>query len=325
MDEYIDTLFVGDSIEFLRRLPNDFVDLVMTSPPYADNRKSTYQGVHIDQYVEWFLPYTDEILRVLKPDGSFVLNIKERAENGERRTYVLELILEMKRHGWYWIEEYIWHKKNCYPGKWPNRFRDAWERCLHFTKAKQFRMYQDEVMVPIGDWADSRLRQLSETDWTRDESRVGSGFGKNVSNWLDREWVYPTNVLYMATESSNRGHSASFPLGLPTWFIKLFTKPGDLVLDPFIGSGTTAVAAIKLDRHYLGAELNMNYYQVAQEAISEAHSSSGTQTRLSRQSKERDNCAQSLPFDPSDSLIHRPSVPSMDGVESQIDVDSSDR
>ena len=74
----------------------------------------------------------------------------------------------------------------------------------------------------------------------------------------------------MATESSNRGHSASFPLGLPTWFIKLFTTPGDLVLDPFIGSGTTAVAAIKLDRHYLGAELNRNYYQVAQKAISEA-------------------------------------------------------
>ena len=130
-------------------------------------------------------------------------------------------------------------------------------------------------MVPIGDWADSRLRQLSETDRTRDESKVGSGFGKNVSNWLDRDWVYPTNVLHMATESSNRGHSASFPLGLPTWFIKLFTTPGDLVLDPFIGSGTTAVASIKLDRHYVGSELNQNYYQVAQKAISEALGSSG--------------------------------------------------
>ena len=325
MGEYIDTLFLGDSIEFLRRLPNDSVDLVMTSPPYADNRKSTYQGVHMDQYVEWFLPYTTEILRVLRPDGSFVLNIKERAENGERHTYVLELILEMKRQGWCWIEEYIWHKKNCYPGKWPNRFRDAWERCLHFSKAKQFRMYQDEVMIPIGDWADSRLRQLSETDRTRDESRVGSGFGKNVSNWIDREWVYPTNVLHMATESSNRGHSASFPLGLPTWFIKLFTMPGDLVLDPFIGSGTTAVAAIKLDRHYLGAELNRNYYLVAQKAISEARGSLGTQTGSSRQPKEQDNYALSLSFDSSDSLAHKPSVPPMDVVEAQVDVESSDR
>ncbi|MYD52399.1 MAG: site-specific DNA-methyltransferase [Dehalococcoidia bacterium] len=270
MNEQVDTLFLGDSIELLRSLPDNSVDFVITSPPYADNRKSTYQGVSMDQYVQWFTPYTAEILRVLKTDGSFVLNIKERAENGERQTYVIELILEMKRQGWYWIEEYIWHKKNCYPGKWPNRFRDAWERCLHFAKAKKFRMFQDDVMVPVGNWADSRLRHLSDTDQARDESRVGSGFGKNVSNWLDRDFVYPTNVLYMATESSNRGHSASFPIGLPTWFIKLFTRPGDLVLDPFIGSGTTAVAAIRLGRHYLGAELNHEYYQLADEAISVA-------------------------------------------------------
>lgn len=266
----VDTLFLGDSIELLRRLPNDSVDFVLTSPPYADNRKSTYQGVPMDRYVEWFTPYTGEILRSLKSDGSFILNIKERAENGERHTYVIELILEMKRQGWYWIEEYIWHKKNCYPGKWPNRFRDAWERCLHFSKDRKFRMFQEEVMVPVGNWADSRLRHLSETDQARDESRVGSGFGKNVSNWLDREFVYPTNVLHMATESSNRGHSASFPIGLPTWFIKLFTSPGDLVLDPFIGSGTTAVAAIRLGRHYLGAESNCEYFQLAENSIAVA-------------------------------------------------------
>ena len=270
MNEQVDTLFLGDSIKLLTKLPDDSVDFVITSPPYADNRKSTYQGVPMDQYVEWFTPYTAEILRLLKPDGSFILNIKERAENGERHIYVMELILEMRRQGWYWIEEYIWHKKNSYPGKWQNRFRDAWERCIHFAKAKRFRMFQEEVMVPVGDWADSRLRHLSETDKTRDESRVGSGFGKNISNWLDRDFVYPSNVLYMATESSNRGHSASFPIGLPTWFIKLFTRPGDLVLDPFIGSGTTAVAAITLGRHFLGAELDPEYYQLADEAISVA-------------------------------------------------------
>ena len=270
MDEHVDSLFLGDAMDLLKRLPNDSVDFVVTSPPYADNRKSTYKGVPMDEYVEWFTPYTEELLRSLKPDGSFVLNIKERAVNGERHTYVLELILEMRRQGWFWVEEYVWHKKNSYPGKWPNRFRDAWERCLHFAKDKQFRMFQDEVMVPVGDWAESRLRHLSETDLTRDESRVGSGFGKNVSNWLNRDLVYPTNVLHMATESSNRGHSASFPIGLPTWFIKLFTEPGDLVLDPFIGSGTTAVAAIKLRRHYLGAELNPKYHKLARQAISEA-------------------------------------------------------
>ncbi len=270
MKDHVDTIFHGDSMALLKQLSDDSVDFVITSPPYADNRRSTYQGVPMDQYVEWFKPYSAEILRILKPDGSFVLNIKERVDDGERHTYVIELILAMKSQGWCWIEEYVWHKKNSYPGKWPNRFRDAWERCLHFSKNKRFRMFQDEVMVPIGDWADTRLRQLSETDLIRDESKVGSGFGKNVSNWLDREKVYPTNVIHMATESSNRGHSASYPIGLPKWFIRLFTQPGDIVLDPFIGSGTTALAAIELGRDYLGAEINDEYYELTCNAISSA-------------------------------------------------------
>ena len=126
----------------------------------------------------------------------------------------------MKEQGWFWTEEYIWHKKNCYPGKWPNRFRDAWERCLHFTKGRKFKMFQKAVMVPMGEWANKRLARLSETDKIRDESHVGSGFGKNVSHWVDRDYAYPTNVLHMATECANREHSATFPVQLPSWFIK---------------------------------------------------------------------------------------------------------
>jgi len=173
----------------------------------------------------------------------------------------------MRKQGWLWTEEYIWHKKNCYPGKWPNRFRDAWERCLQFNKQKRFKMYQEAVMVPIGDWSQKRLAKLSETDRTRDESRVGSGFGKNISNWLDRQFVYPTNVLHLATECANRGHSASFPLSLPTWFIKLFTQAGDIVLDPFIGSGTTAIACLAQNRRYIGIEAMESYYELAQASI----------------------------------------------------------
>ena len=115
----------------LETLPENSVDLVFTSPPYANNRcKSAYHGVDIDQYVEWFLPISEQLKRVLRPEGSFVLNIKERAVHGERQTYVLELILEMKKQGWYWIEEYIWHKKDCYPGKWPNRTQESADQCL---------------------------------------------------------------------------------------------------------------------------------------------------------------------------------------------------
>ncbi len=199
---------------------------------------------------------------MLKPTGTFVLNIKERVVNGERHTYVLELILAMRKQGWLWTEEFAWHKTNCYPGKWPNRFRDAWERLLQFNKTKQFKMFQNEVMVPTGDWAKTRLQKLSKTDRRRDASKVRSGFGKNISNWLDRTMAYPTNVLHMATECANRNHSAVFPEALPAWFIKLFTAERDWVLDPFMGSGTTLRAAKRLNRHSIGIEILREYYQM---------------------------------------------------------------
>lgn len=256
-------ILMGDSLDVLRQMPEKTVDLIITSPPYADSRKNTYGGSAPDKYVNWFLPISAELQRVLKPEGTFILNIKEKVVDGERHTYVIELILEMRKQGWLWTEEYMWHKKNSTPGKWPNRFRDAWERCLQFNKQKKFNMYQEEVMVPMGDWAKSRLKNLSETDKRRDNSRVGSGFGKNVSKWIDREMAYPDNVLHLATECSNKSHSATFPIELPTWFIKLFSKEGDLVLDPFLGSGTTAQAAKQLRRDYIGIEIKEEYYQIA--------------------------------------------------------------
>lgn len=255
------TLIFGDCREELAGVPTDSVDLIVTSPPYADRRAKTYGGIKPDEYVDWFLPITAELRRVLKPSGTFVLNIKELAVNGERHTYVIELILQMKKQGWFWTEEFVWHKKNCYPGKWPNRFRDAWERLLQFNKEHKFKMNQEAVMVPVGDWYENRMRNLSETDQIRDESKVGSGFGKKVENWVGRNMVYPTNVLHGATECGNRNHSAVFPYWLPEWFIDLFTDPGDAVLDPFIGSGTTAFAALDKGRDVIGIEIHEPYYQ----------------------------------------------------------------
>ncbi|MBI5723946.1 MAG: site-specific DNA-methyltransferase [Planctomycetes bacterium] len=266
----IDTMILGDCRTKLASIPDGCVDLIVTSPPYADQRNHTYGGIQPDRYVDWFLPIAEQLKRVLKPVGSFILNIKERVFKGERHPYVLELILAMRRQGWLWTEEYIWHKKNCHPGKWPNRFRDAWERCLHFTLRKQFAMYQDAVMVPMGDWHHARLRKLSETDKRRDNSHVQSGFGKKISNWIGREKAYPSNVLHLATECNNQNHSAVFPLELPSWFIVLFTKPGDVVLDPFAGSGTTLVAAKNSGRHYIGIEVRPEYVRVFRERLSTA-------------------------------------------------------
>ncbi|MGI6291918.1 MAG: DNA-methyltransferase [Bacteroidales bacterium] len=267
MKEIKTDILEGDSKEILKTLADNSIDLIVTSPPYADRRKQTYGGVSPERYVEWFLPISKELLRVLKPDGTFILNIKEKAENGERNTYVIELILALRKQGWLWTEEFIWHKKNSYPGKWPNRFRDAWERLLQFNKTKKFNMYQDEVKVPVGDWASGRLKNLSETDKVRDNSKNGSGFGKNISNWVGKETVYPNNVLHLSTECNNKNHSAAFPDALPEWFIKLFTKEYDTVLDPFAGSGTTLRVAKNLYRNSIGIEIMPEYIDIIKRQI----------------------------------------------------------
>jgi site-specific DNA-methyltransferase (adenine-specific)/site-specific DNA-methyltransferase (cytosine-N4-specific) len=282
----LNIIYSGDCLDYLRdnlRLPDESVDLIITSPPYADRRRSSYGGIHPGKYVEWFLPISEQLFRVLKPTGSFILNIKENVRNGERETYVIELILALRKQGWLWTEEYCWYKKNSYPGKWPNRFRDSWERCLHFTKQKKFKMYQDAVKIPIGEWAKQRFKSMTEKDFVRHISQTNSKFGRNVSNWLNRRKVYPHNVLvfekehcvepntviHFATECSNRNHSAAFPIELPSWFIKLFTKKNDVVLDPFMGVGTTAIAATLLERSYIGIESLFEYVEEARRNIGE--------------------------------------------------------
>jgi len=296
-------IYKGECENYLSKtslFPDNSIDLIITSPPYADRREKSYGGIKPEKYVEWFLPISVQLYRILKPKGSFILNIKENVKNGERQTYVLELILALKRHRWLWVEEYCWYKKNSYPGKWPNRFRDTWERCLHFTKQKKFKMYQDGVKVPMGDWKKPRFKSLSEKDFIRSISGTDSHFGRKVSNWLNRRKVYPHNVvvfekehfiepetvIHFATECSNRNHSAVFPIELPSWFIKLLTKKGDVVLDPFIGAGTTAIAAILLERSYVGIELVPEYAKVAEKNIRELQ---GIRKRLKSKSKEPGN------------------------------------
>ncbi len=279
MKELTTKVLLGDSRDLLKSFDDETIDLIITSPPYADRRKNTYGGIKPEKYVDWFLPISAQLFRVLKSTGTFILNIKEKAENGERSTYVIELILALRKQGWLWTEEFIWHKKNSYPGKWPNRFRDSWERLLQFNKSKIFNMYQEKVMVPTGDWARTRLKNLSSIDKTRDVSKVGSGFGKNISNWIERDKAYPTNVLHMepekyysnvlhmATECNNKDHSAAFPEELPEWFIKLFTEEFDTVLDPFMGSGTTLRVAKKMNRNSFGIDIIPEYCEMVKKRI----------------------------------------------------------
>jgi site-specific DNA-methyltransferase (adenine-specific) len=250
--------------------PSNSIDLILTSPPYADKRGKNYNTITEKDYVEWFLTISKELLRVLKKDGSFILNIKEGIKNHERKTYVLELILALKKQGWLWLEEYHWVKTNSFPGSWQTHFRDGWERCLHFSKTKDINFYKENVKVPIGEWSIKRFEnKITNHDKSRHYSNTNSGFSRQVDNWSGKNSVDPDNVLAFATESSNKRHSAAFPVALPAWFIKLLTKKNDLVIDPFIGSGTTAIAAKSLNRSYIGIDILKKNVKIANERLKE--------------------------------------------------------
>ena len=236
------SLLKGDCLDLLPKIPSDSIDLIFTSPPYADKREHDYGGTKPEEYVDWFLPIGEELLRVVKPTGSFVLNIREGTRDGERLTYVYELVLALRKLGWRWIEEYVWHKTDPHPGIWAARLKDAYERLYHLApdKGGNIKFRRDAVRV-----------QKTERKIAKDRSRrenlgehiAPSGVSQNYGRTVKLEYVYPSNVVVGNKVTNATGHSAAFPMWLPSWFIRLLTDKGDVVLDPFLGSGTTALAS----------------------------------------------------------------------------------
>jgi site-specific DNA-methyltransferase (adenine-specific)/site-specific DNA-methyltransferase (cytosine-N4-specific) len=256
------TIIHGDSRVELAAYEGQ-VDLIVTSPPYADARRNHYDSVHPDQFVEWFITFHEPFYKALKPAGSLIINIKDKVVDGVRHRYVWHMIEALCSRGWFSIDDYLWHKTNPMPGYWPTRFRDGWEYCFHLAKSKRPFIDQDAVRKPIGDWVDSRLRKLGENDLSRHNSANASGFGRDISKWVGQQTVLPTNVLSIALVGKNKGHPAVFPVDLPLFFIKLLCPQDGLVMDPFGGSGTTGIAALSLGRSCVLIDNNLTYCEEA--------------------------------------------------------------
>ena len=256
------TVIHGDSRKELAAFAGQ-VDLIVTSPPYADARRKHYDSVHPDNFVEWFLEFHEPFYNALKPNGSLVINIKDKVVDGVRHRYVWRTIEALCERGWFSIEDYIWQKPNPMPGHWPTRLRDGWEYCFHLSKSKKPYFNSHAVRKPIGDWVGSRLAKLSENDLTRHNSVNNSGFGRDISKWVGKQTVLPTNVINLPLVGKNKGHPAVFPTDLPLFFIKLLCPDNGLIIDPFAGSGTTGIAALSLARRCILIENNAGYCQTA--------------------------------------------------------------
>jgi site-specific DNA-methyltransferase (adenine-specific) len=242
-------------------------DLIVTSPPYADSRRKHYDSIHPNQFKDWFLTFHQPFYNALKPSGSLVLNIKDKVVDGVRHRFVWDTILALCERGWFAIDDYIWRKTNPMPGYWPTRLRDGWEYCFHLAKTKNPYINQDAVRKPVGDWVTSRLAKLGENDLTRHNSANDSGFGRDLSRWVGKQTVLPSNVINAALVGKNKGHPAVFPVDLPAFFIKLLCPPEGLVIDPFGGSGSTGIAALALSRRSVLIDNNAKYCEIAAKRV----------------------------------------------------------
>lgn len=244
------TIIHGYSENELKKLPNGSVDMIITSPPYADRRKKTYGGIPEKEYVEWFRPIAIEIKRILKPTGSFFLNIKPHTKNGERSLYVFDLVLMLKRElGFLFVDEYCW-TKNGFPGSLNGRFKNAFEPVYHFTisEPKKIKFNPLACGTPIKEESIARTYRKQ-----CGAPKNGSGMtGMNTTNIRNLELARPSNVIH-ANNVSNQFtlksmHSATFPEKLVEFFVKSFSNEGDTVLDLFAGSGTVGLVCKKLNR-----------------------------------------------------------------------------
>ena len=273
-------IVLGDNREVLSSFP-DKADLIITSPPYADARKNHYDSIEPDKYKDWFITFHKGFYFSMKQEGSFILNIKDKVVDGVRNRFVWDTIQELTKLGWYGIDDYIWHKTNPMPGYWPTRLSDGWEYIFHLAKSKKPYFNRNAVMKPIGEWVNLRLKNLNGNDKARHNSSNESGFGRDISKWLGKELVSPSNVLSFALVGKNKGHPAVFPVELPSFFIKLLTPIGGWVIDPFSGSGTTGIAALSTGRNCILIENNRDYYEESISRItSEANASSVVPVRL---------------------------------------------
>ena len=285
-------ILTGDCFELIKTLEDNSVDLVITSPPYADivNYGKNISIKKPKDYCDWILPLFNEIHRVLKPSGSFILNINDNCSNGLRNPFIYELIYRsQKETNLKFYDTYIWHKMNGIPNGSPKRFRNTTEFIFHFVKnQKELKFHMDRALKEPakatsdrakypwqpkgnGDIIDGERTNKKPIKIRKTNKQVDST-GSSCDEFVERyvpEKVRPDNVFRFPTAGLARDntirHPAPYHKELPTYFINLLTDEGDTILDVFSGIGTTGLGCN--DRNYIGIELNEKYAEFSKKRL----------------------------------------------------------
>ena len=253
----LNKIYLGDSEELLKELPDEYVDLVVTSPPYDNLRK--YNGVGDTWNHEKFKKIANELERVLKPGGIIVWNVNDKTEGGsETGTSFRQALYFMDECRLRLNDTMIWLKSNPMPQVKQPRYNQVFEYMFVFSKGapKTF----NPIMVPC---------KCAGQDYDSTCKNMGGENGRTKKHFKINNEKVDDNVWQFAIAQNKSPNPAVYPIELPKRHILSWTNEGDIVLDPFIGSGTTAFAAMELGRNFIGFEMNEEYFNWANEKIEE--------------------------------------------------------
>lgn len=262
MTDLVKQLHRGWAEDCLLKIPDNSVNVVLTSPPYADQRKGLYESIPPERYVEWFVPIAQQIKRILHPTGSFFLNIKPHIEDGEEHEYVDDLKKALRKEvGFKLIDTFAWVKQG-YPGNLQGRFKNAWEPVFHFTKEKPTKITFNPLACGTPTKPETYARYLRKQHGAPEG---GSGMNPiNMRKAAKLELARPSNVVKVSVGNNQysyqKDHPATFPEKFAEFFILSFSNPGDTILDPFAGSGTTGRVAWRNGRGFILIEKHDGHY-----------------------------------------------------------------
>ena len=263
------------------------VNTIVTSPPYAQQRKEEYGGILADEYPEWFGSVASAMWTILDDSGSFFVNIKEHVDDGQRSLYVMKMVIAMvEKYGWRFVDELIWTKPGL-PGGWRNRLKNDFEPVFWFAKSDDLAMVEQQIEEGEGENKEENIvdefgrvfhfckqqkirfypksvgrRSRSVRKYTRLNASKGETGNITVSGPKQKGIARPGNVIRLQGNTEIWEHPAMYPVGLPEFIIKLTTLRGDTVFDPFLGAGSTLIAAEKTKRVCYGTELQPKYVDI---------------------------------------------------------------
>ncbi|MBI4586775.1 MAG: site-specific DNA-methyltransferase [Planctomycetes bacterium] len=268
-------IYTVDALEAMKQMPQRCIDLLITSPPYALHFKKEYGNAEKEEYVNWFRPFAQEIHRVLKPEGSFVLNIGGSYNAGRptRSLYHFRVLLMLcDEIGFHLAQECFWYNpaKLPSPAEWVNvrriRIKDSVEYIWWLSKIPEPKADNRKVLE---DYSPDMVRLLRKGYRAKERPS-----GHKITNkFKDRGGSIPSNLIERGNNESNseyirlcgeygfKPHPTRFPAALPEFYMKFLTEPGDLVLDPFAGSNTTGAVAERFQRRWLAFEMEPRYVE----------------------------------------------------------------